>query len=65
MSGWCQEGIYGMPEWNVRCLDVSEGQVRTSQVGIGKVRTGQVRTGKGRCLKGAWRVSHFLAMKFF
>ena len=31
----CLEGIYGMSEWYVRCLDVSEGQIRTSQVRIG------------------------------
>ena len=37
-----------MSEWYVRCLDVSEGQVRTSLVRIGKVRTGQVRTGQVR-----------------
>ena len=35
-----------MPEWYVRCLDVYEGQVRTSQVRIREVRTGQVRTGQ-------------------
>ena len=46
------EGIYGMPEWYVRCLDVSEGQVRTSQVRIGKVKTGP-----DRCLAGVWQVS--------
>ena len=56
------EGIYGMPKWYMRCLDVSEGQVRTSQVRIGKVRTGQVRTvqvrtGQDRCLEGVWQVS--------
>ena len=51
------EGIYGMPEWYVRCLDVSEGQVRSSQVRIGKVRTSQVRTGQDRCLEGIWKVS--------
>ena len=44
------EGIYGMPEWYVRCLDVSEGQVRTSQVRISKVRSGQLRI-------GVWQVS--------
>ena len=26
----CLDGIYGMSEWYLRCLDVSEGQVRTS-----------------------------------
>ena len=52
MSGWCLEGINGMPEWYARCLDVSVGQVRTSQVIIGKVRTGQVRPGQDRCLEG-------------
>ena len=57
MSGWCLEGIYGMPEWNVRCLDLSEGQVRRSQVRIGKARTGHVRTGQDRCLEGVFRVS--------
>ena len=41
-----------MSEWYVRCLDLSEGQVRTSQV-----RTGQVRTGQDRCLAGVLRVS--------
>ena len=51
------QGIYGMSEWYLRCLDVSEGQVKTSQVRIGKARTGQVRTGQDRCLKGVWRVS--------
>ena len=25
---WCLVGIYGMSEWYVRCLDVSEGPVR-------------------------------------
>ena len=38
--------------WYVRCLDVSEGQVRTRQVRIGKVRTGQAR-----CLEGAGQES--------
>ena len=52
LSGRCLEGTYGMSEWYVRCLDVSQGQVRTSQVRIGKVRTGQVRTGQDRCLEG-------------
>ena len=42
VSHRCLEGIYGMSEWYVRCLDVSEGHVRTSQVRIGKIRTGQV-----------------------
>ena len=42
------EGIYGMSEWYVRCLDVYEGKVRTSQVRIGQARTGQVRTGHVR-----------------
>ena len=54
------EGIYGMSEWYVRCLDGSEGKVRTSQVRIGKVRTDQDRCLEdvsGRCLKGFWRVS--------
>ena len=46
-----------MSEWYGRCLDVSEGQVRTSQVRIGKARTGHVKTGQDRCLKGVWRVS--------
>ena len=61
-----------MSEWYVMCLDVSEGQVRTSPVRIGKVRTGQSK-GRSRqmsggclagvlrvfvgCLKGVWRVS--------
>ena len=64
MSGWCLkavcrvsqrclEGIYGMSEWHVRCLDVSEGQVMTSQVRICKVRTGQV----SGCLEGDWKLS--------
>ena len=57
MSGWCLEGIYGMSEWYVMCLDLSEGQVRTSQVRIGKVRAGLVRTGQDRCLENIWRVS--------
>ena len=57
VSQRCLEGIYGMSEWYVRCLDVSEGQVRTSQIRIGKARTGQVRTGQDRCLEGASRVS--------
>ena len=52
MSGRCLKGIYGMSEWYVRCLHVSEGQVKTSQVRISKVRTGQVRTGSDRCLEG-------------
>ena len=56
-SGWCLDGIYGLSECYERCLDVSEGQVRTSQVRIGKVRTGQVRTGQDRCLEGVWQVS--------
>ena len=54
VSKRCLEGIYGMFEWYVRCLDVSEGQVRTSQVRIGKVRTGQVRTGQVK--KGQYRI---------
>ena len=53
----CLKGIYGMSEWYVRCLHVSEGQVKTSQLRISKVRTGQVRTGSDRCLEGAWQVS--------
>ena len=57
MCGGCLEGVYGMPEWYVRCLDVSEGQARSSQVRIGKVMTGQVKTGHGRCLEGVWQVS--------
>ena len=57
MSQRCLEGIYGMSEWYVMCLDVSEGQVRTSQVRIGIVRTSQVRTGQDRCLEGVWQVS--------
>ena len=57
VSGCCLEGFYGMFEWYVRCLDVSEGQVRTSQIRIGKARTGQVRTGQDRCLAGVLRVS--------
>ena len=63
MSQRCVEGIYGMSKWYVRCLDVSEGQVRTSQVRIGKARTGQDRCLEGAlrvsggCLKGVWRVS--------
>ena len=57
------EGIYGMSEWYIRCLDVYEGQVRTSQVRIGKVRTGQDRCladvlrVSGGCLKDIWTVS--------
>ena len=35
----------------MRCLDLSEGQVRTSQVRTGQVRTGQVRTGQDKYLK--------------
>ena len=62
MSGWCLEGIYGMPKWYVRCLDVSEGQVRTSQVRISKVRSGQLRIGvwrvSGRCLEGVTFFGH-------
>ena len=57
VSQRCLEGIYGMSEWYVRCLDVSEGQVRNSKVRIGKARTGQVRTGQDRCPEGALRVS--------
>ena len=63
MSEWCLEGIYGMSEWYVMCLDVSQGQVRTSQVRIGKATTGQDRClagvlgVSGGCLKGVWRVS--------
>ena len=57
VSQRCLEGIYGMSEWYVRCLDVSEGQVRSSQVRIGKARAGQVWTGQARCLEGALRVS--------
>ena len=57
VSQRCLEGIYGMSEWYVRCLDVSEGQVRSSQVRIGKARTGQVRAGQDRCLAGVFRVS--------
>ena len=63
MSGWCLEGIYGMSEWYVICLDLSEVQFATSQVRIGKVRTGQDRCllgvpqVSGGCLKGVWRVS--------
>ena len=41
----------------MRCLDVSEWQVRTSQVRIGKGRTSQVRTGQDRCLEGVSKVS--------
>ena len=52
MSGWCLEGIYRMPKWYVRRLDVSEVQVRTIQVRIGKVRTGQ-----DRCLESVWQLS--------
>ena len=52
VSGRCLEGIYSMSEWYVRCLDVSEGQFRTSQV-----RTGQVRTGQDRCMESVWQVS--------
>ena len=41
--------VYGGYLWDVqmvvRCLDVSEGQVRTCHVRTGHVRTGQVRTG--------------------
>ena len=40
-----------MSEWYVICLDLSEGQVRTSQVRTGQVRTGQVRTGQDKYLK--------------
>ena len=57
VSQRCLEGIYGMSEWYVRCLDVSEGQVRSSQVRIDKVRTSQVRTGQDRCLEGVSKVS--------
>ena len=56
-SGRCLEGIYGMSEWYVRCLDASEGQVRTCQVRIGIVGTGQIRTGQNRCLGCVWQVS--------
>ena len=55
----CLEGIYGMYEWYVGCLDVSDGQVRTGQVRIGQVRTGQVRTGQvrtGQVSKGQVRI---------
>ena len=45
VSQRCLKGIYGMSEWYVRCLDVSEGQVRTSQV----------RTGQDRCLEDVWQ----------
>ena len=53
MSGWCLEveGIYGMSEWYMMCLDLPEGQVKINQV-----RTGKVRTGQDRCLKGVLRV---------
>ena len=37
-----------MSEWYLRCLDVSEGQVRTCQGRIGNISTGQVRTGQVR-----------------
>ena len=37
-----------MSKWYVRCLDLSEGQVRTR---TGQVRTGQVRTGQDKYLK--------------
>ena len=43
MSGGCLGDIYGMSEWYVECLDVSEGQNGTCQVRIGQVRIGQVR----------------------
>ena len=52
VSQGCLEGIYGLSEWYVMCLNLSEGQVRTNQVRIGKVRTGQ-----DRCLAGVSRVS--------
>ena len=60
VSGGCLEGvlrvskgIYGISEWYMGCLDVSEGQirigqVRTDQVRSSQVRTGQVRTGQVR-----------------
>jgi len=42
VSGGCLmgvwRGIYGMSEWYVGCLDVSEGQVRNGEVKIGQVR---------------------------
>ena len=41
VPGGCLEGIYGMPKWYAGCLEVSEGQVRTSEVRIGQVRTSQ------------------------
>ena len=47
----CLEGIYGMSEQYVRCLDVSEGQVRSSQVWIGKISTGKIRTGQVRTVQ--------------
>ena len=46
VSERCLEGIYGMSKEYERCLNVSEGQVRTNQVRIGKVR----------CLKGVSKV---------
>ena len=57
VSQMCLNGAYGMSEWYVKCLDVSEGQVRTSQVRIGKTKTGQIRTGQDMCLAGVLRVS--------
>ena len=64
MSRGFLEGVWRLSMGNpnvvlscVECLDVSEGQVRTSQVKISKVRTGQVRTGQDRFLEGVWQVS--------
>ena len=51
--GGCPEGVSmvsGGYLWDVqmvvRCLDVSEGQVRSCQVKTGQVGTGQFRTGQ-------------------
>ena len=46
VSQRCLEGIYWMSEWYGRCLDASEGQIRTSQVRTGQVRTGKVKEGE-------------------
>ena len=48
MSQRYLDGIYWMYEWYVKCLNVSEGKVRTSQVRTSPVRTGQVRTDQVR-----------------
>ena len=46
VSKGCLECIYGLSEWYVACLDVSEEQVRTGLVRTGLFRTRLSQTGQ-------------------